>query len=108
MSSPLVVDIPHKLGKAEVRHRLSSRIGELPDHIPGGFAQVAHHWADEDRMIVDIAAMGQQASAELLVTDDHVRVTLQLPPMLGFMSAAIAEGVRAKGAKLLIEDKSKG
>ena len=36
MSSPIVVDLPHKLGKQEAKRRIQNGIGKLKDHIPGG------------------------------------------------------------------------
>ena len=44
------VAIPHTLGKAEVRRRLTSRTPDLAGFIPGGFATVEHEWIDEDHM----------------------------------------------------------
>jgi len=40
MSVPVVIDVPHKLGRAGARERLKSRIGELGGHMPGGIGEV--------------------------------------------------------------------
>lgn len=106
MSNPLVVDIPHKLGRAEARRRMSAKVGDLPKHIPGGMAQVRSSWPSDDRMNVVVTAMGQEVVCDLDVRDDLVRVSLVLPPMLGMMSGMIEGIVRERGASAL-EDKRK-
>ncbi|MDB5717412.1 MAG: hypothetical protein JWM38_839 [Sphingomonas bacterium] len=59
-------------------------------------------------MALEVAAMGQRLSATLDVEDRLIRVSLVLPPMLGFMSGAISAAVQRKGAELLLGDKSDG
>lgn len=95
------IAIPHNLDKAEVRRRFDSRIGELPDYIPGGFAQVEHAWLSEDRMRLSVGALGQAVVAGLYVEERQVVVTIDLPPGLAFFGGAIEKAVRAKGTKLL-------
>ena len=104
MSTPTVIDIPHKLTRAEVRHRMRSRIGELPAHVPGGVAEVRSSWPGEDRMALEVAAMGQTLAATIDIEDRVVRVSIALPPMLSFFSGAIASAVRQKGGRLLLGD----
>lgn len=107
MTTPLVIDVPHTLGRAEAKRRMQTRIGELASHVPGGIADVRAAWPGEDRMALDVAALGQTVSATLDVRDDVVQVSLMLPPMLSFMSGAIAQGVRSKGADLLLGEPKK-
>ncbi|WP_156680302.1 polyhydroxyalkanoic acid system family protein [Sphingomonas profundi] len=102
MANPTIIDIPHSLGREEAKRRIGARIGELPGHIPGGVAEVQAAWPAEDRMAVDVKALGQSVSAMLDVQDAAIRVTLRLPPMLSFFSGTIADAVSRKGAKLLL------
>lgn len=102
MTAPTIVEIPHTLGREEARRRLKSRLGELPDHIPGGMATVHASWPDENRMALEVAAFGQSVSATLDVEERCVRVTLLLPPMLSFVSGAIASAIRDQGGRLLL------
>jgi len=108
MSKPLNVSIPHKLGREEAKRRLKNRIGELSGHIPGGAADVRTNWPTEDRMNLDVEAMGQTVSTVLDVEENAIRLQMQLPAMLGFMSGAIEKAIRKKGGEILLEDKSKG
>jgi len=107
MSNPVVIEIPHSLGRAEVRRRMAARIGELPAHLPGGVATVDSSWPAEDHMVVDVVALGQKVVADLDVEDDKVRVSLTLPPSLSFMGGMIAGIVRDRGKDLLLEDRSR-
>ncbi|GGE83696.1 polyhydroxyalkanoic acid system family protein [Sphingomonas prati] len=107
MANPTIIDLPHSLGRDEARRRIRSRIGELPGHIPGGVATVKSSWEGEDRMTMQVAAMGQEVTATLDVQDTLVRVSLILPGMLSFFTGAIAAGVKAKGSDLLLGDDSK-
>ena len=95
------VAIPHSLDKAEVRRRLSTRTGELANHIPGGLAQVDQEWVGEDRMRMSVSAMGAAVTALIEVEERQVVVNVELPPQLGFFSGIIEQAVRDKGTKLL-------
>ncbi len=103
MTTPIQVDLPHKLGAAEARRRIEGGIGRLRDFIPGG-AEVRSAWTG-DRLGLQITAMGQEVNAQLDVRDTHVRVELLLPPALAFFGQAIEAALRRKGGDLL-EDRS--
>lgn len=103
MPEPLTIDIAHALGKAEARARIAGRIGEVDKIIPGGTAKA--HWASEDRLELDIVAMGQEAKAAIEIEETRVRVSMILPPLLAMMGGAIKEAVRTKGKQLLLGGK---
>lgn len=106
MSTPVTIDVPHRLGRDRVRERLRSRIGELKDHIPGGMATVTSSWPSEDEMALEVIAMGHAVSCRLEVQETLVRVHLVLPPMLAFFSGMIGAAVKEGGTRML-EDKGK-
>lgn len=95
------VAIPHTLGKAEVRRRLTARTPDLAGFIPGGFAKVDHGWIDEDHMRLTVGALGQSIESRLDVEDHQVVVNVDLPPQLAFVGAAIEGAIRDKATKLL-------
>jgi hypothetical protein len=105
MAQPIQVDIPHSLGREEARRRIAGNIGSLQSHIPGG-AQVTHAWVG-DRLDMQVTAMGQTVSAQIGVEDTQVRCNLVLPGVLGMLATPIAAALKAKGADLLLEDKTK-
>ena len=107
MAEPTVVEIPHQLGREEVRRRMSSRVGDLAKRIPGGMAEVNSSWASADRMLLNVVAMGQKVAATVDVEERLVRVSVVLPLMLSFMAGPIAAIVRKSGEDMLLEDGSR-
>lgn len=104
MTTPLTVDLPHKLGAEEARRRIERNVGKLTDHIPGG-AQVGSRWSG-DRLDLDVGAMGQQVSVQIDIQEAVVRMTVNLPPALGFFRGMLEPLIRSQGAAML-EDRSK-
>lgn len=103
MTTPLTVDLPHKLGAEEARRRIERNVGKLTDHIPGG-AQVNSRWTG-DRLDLDVGAMGQQVATQIEIQESIVRLTVMLPPALTFFRGMIEPLIRSQGAAML-EDKS--
>jgi hypothetical protein len=99
MSQPITVDIPHKLGRAGARERLTNGIGQLTSMIPGS-AISANRW-DGDTLTFNIEALGQRLATSIEVFDDHVRATLTLPAFLAFMADKIRGALAGTGRKLL-------
>jgi Putative polyhydroxyalkanoic acid system protein (PHA_gran_rgn) len=105
MSTPITVDLPHKLGAEEAKRRIGSGVGRLESHLPAG-AQVRSAWSG-DRLGLHVAAMGQEMDAQLDVRETFVRIEVMLPPALAFFGKAVEAALRRAGGELL-EDKSKG
>ena len=103
MSSPISVEIPHRLGAEEARRRIAGGVGSLQNVIPGA-ADVRSTW-NGDQLALQIGMMGQEVDARIDVRDALVRVELVLPPALAFFGKAIEAGIRRTGAELL-EDRS--
>lgn len=101
-ASPVVVDIPHSLGREAAKARLRANAGSIGAHIPGGVAALETDWPSPDRMVIDLVAMGQRLNVSLDVGDSSIRVSIVLPGMLGFMGDAIAAEVRRRGGQLLL------
>ncbi len=100
------VPVSHNLPKEEVRRRMRERVGSLDSYIPGNTA-IKSGWPSEDRMTLDITAMGQTIPATLDIEERAVIVTVALPGMLGMVAGAIESTIREKGPKLLLGDQSK-
>ncbi len=106
MANPLSITLPHTLGKAEATRRMRDRIGELPAHIPGGIAAVEHRWTSDDRLALDVAALGAQVATVAEVGETAVRLHINLPPLLQPFRSAIESAVKARGGRLLIGDQT--
>ena len=95
------VAIPHQLGRDEVRSRMRARSHMIADGIPGGMAQVNTGWPTEDRMTLDIAAMGQVLNGHIDIQDTQVVLHMELPPALGFLKPIVEGAIRQQGHKML-------
>lgn len=95
------VAIPHALGRDEARRRLHDNSHKMADAIPGGMAQVRTGWPSEDRMTMDIAAMGQVLAGYIEIHDSDVVLHIDLPPALGFLEPIIGGTIREQGRKML-------
>ena len=103
MTKPLIVEIPHQLGREEARRRLETGIGQLKTKFGDKLSSVDESWTG-DHLDVVIKAMGQGISAGLDVETDHVRLEVQLPWMLA-MLAEKAKGFIRKEGQLLLKKK---
>lgn len=99
------IEIPHDLGREEVRRRLSQNSHKIGDNIPGGMAEVQTNWPTEDRMTMSITAMGQVLQGHIDVEDDKVIFHMTLPPALGFLQPMIDASIREQGQRMLAAPK---
>jgi hypothetical protein len=99
MTDPVVVEIPHKLGRDEARRRVDAGIGKLAGWFPGG-AVVEHRW-DADLMRFTLTAMGQQVDSVLDVREERVIATVNLPPFLALFAGKLREKLEREGPRLL-------
>ena len=95
------VPIPHSLGKDEARRRLKARSGDLAGMMPGGMADVAVTWPDEDRMALAVSAMGSSVNAAVEIGETNCTVVVDLPMALKFFEPLIRSAVEKNGQKLL-------
>jgi hypothetical protein len=100
MAQPLVVSIPHRLGRDEAVRRIKSGLDAAR-------AQFAHlitisegAWED-NRVSLQASALGQVANAVIDVQDDHVQVAVQLPWLLVQFAKAAAPLIERQGTLML-------
>jgi hypothetical protein len=103
MSAPLVVSIPHRLGREEAARRLKAGLTRAASSIP--VLQVDEERWDGDRMMFRVRALGQAASGHLDVADDHVRLEVTLPWLLQRFAEVAQVAIRNRG-KLLLTKRS--
>jgi hypothetical protein len=99
MSAPLVVSIPHRLGREEAMRRLKVGLTRAATSIP--VLRVDEERWEQDRMIFRIRALGQAASGHLDVADDHVRLEVTLPWLLQRFAEAAQVAIKNRGHLLL-------
>jgi hypothetical protein len=99
MSAPLIVSIPHSLGREEATRRLKAGLTRAASSIP--VLKVDEERWEEGRMIFRVRALGQAASGHLDVADDHVRLEVTLPWLLQRCAEAAQTAIRNRGHLLL-------
>ena len=104
MTGPISFDLPHRLGAAEAKRRISGNISGLTSQLPAG-AEVGSAW-EGDRLKLDIGLMGQRVESAIDVREELVHVTVLLPPALAFFGKAIEAGLK-RGAPAMLEDRTK-
>ena len=99
MSAPLVVSIPHRLGRDEATHRLKGGLTRAAASFP--VLNVDEERWDDDHMTFRVRALGQVASGHIDVADDHVRLEVTLPWLLQRFAQMAQRAIRDRGALLL-------
>jgi len=105
MSAPLVVSIPHRLGREEAARRLKSGLGRAAASIP--VMQVEEERWEGDRMNFRIRALGQVAAGHVDVGEDQVRVEVTLPWLLQRFAELAQATLRKRGQLLLTKGDGK-
>jgi hypothetical protein len=100
MSRPLVVMIPHHLGKPEAIRRLKSGLAGVRQNLPRLLAVQEEIWTD-GLLRFRVSAFGQVASGTIDVQDDHVRLEVMLPWLLALLADKIQPAIRAQGTLML-------
>ena len=99
MATPLIVSIPHSLGREEATRRLKNGLTRAAASVPVLVVD-EERWED-NRMIFRVRALGQVASGHLDVADDHVRVEVTLPWLLQRFAEVAQAAIQKRGNLLL-------
>ncbi|MEA2930209.1 MAG: hypothetical protein QOG38_2637 [Hyphomicrobiales bacterium] len=100
MSQPLVVTIPHRLGKQEAARRLRSGLDAARTRYGQVLAVQEETWVG-DTLTLRVSALGQSANGVIDVAEDHLRLEVQLPWLLAKLGETIKGVVRREGTLLL-------
>jgi hypothetical protein len=100
MSKPLVVSIPHRLGKEEALRRLKTGLGSAGANFGHLFNIQEEIWND-DHLHFRVSALGQVASGSIDVAEDHVRLEVLLPWLLAKLAESLQPLIRREGTLLL-------
>jgi hypothetical protein len=100
MSEPLVVSIPHRLGREEAVRRLKSGLTAAHAHFAHILTIDEERWND-NCLTFRARALGQVASGLIDVREDHVVLTVQLPWLLAKFAQAASKLIRKQGTLML-------
>ncbi len=99
MPAPLIVSIPHSLGRDEAVRRLKSGLTRAAASVP--MLKVDEERWEDNRMMFRVRALGQAASGHLDVGDDHVRLEVTLPWLLQRFAEVAQVAIENRGKLLL-------
>jgi len=103
MSKPLVVSLPHRLGKDEAKRRLQAGFGSARTNFAGFFTVQDETWSG-DQLSFHLSALGQAAAGTVDVAEDHVKIEVTLPWLLAKF-AEKAQSMIQKQGQLMLEKK---
>lgn len=100
MTKPLLVSIPHHLGKEEAVRRLKSGLSTVRTSYGHLFSIQEETWAG-DRLQFRISALAQAVSGSIDVFDDHVNLEVVLPWLLAAIAEKLQPLIRKEGTLML-------
>jgi hypothetical protein len=103
MSKPLLVSLPHRLGKEEAKRRLQAGFGNAQSNF-GNFFTVQDETWNGDQLTFRLSALGQAAAGTVDVAEDHVKIEVTLPWLLAKF-AEKAQSMIQKQGQLMLEKK---
>ena len=104
---PLVVSIPHRLGREEAKRRLDAGIGRLGPELGAVVGGLDYSW-NEDTLNFRGAAMWQTITGRIEVLDDAVRIEIDLPWMMRLLGDTITKQVRGRALAMLEKPAAEG
>jgi hypothetical protein len=99
---PLVLIIPHRLGKEEALRRIKPALGTAAQNFPVLKVE-AETWS-EDRLDFRVRALGQAAVGSVEVGDQHIRLEVTLPWLLSKFAQVVQKTVTGR-ARILLDKK---
>ncbi len=99
MADPLVVTIPHKLGKDEALRRIKPALGKASASFP--VLTVEEEVWSGDSMIFRVRALGQIAAGKVDVGEQSVRLEVTLPWLLHKFAEVVQKTIAGRGQILL-------
>jgi hypothetical protein len=102
MTTPITVDIPHQLGRAEARRRIERGFAKVMRQLPVGDGACRERW-DGDRLTFSVAVIGQTVGGTVDVLDAMVSINIELPGLLGTIASGLEGRLQQAGQILLTE-----
>lgn len=103
MPKPIVVSIPHSLGRDEAVRRFKSGLERARTTFAAQFAVLDETWSGE-HLDLRLAVFGHATNGTIDVADDHVRIEIELPWLLGMIADKVRPLIQKQG-QLMLERK---
>jgi hypothetical protein len=105
MGKPLTVTIPHSLGAAQARQRISQGVESLRQQYASQITRADIAWQG-DKAELQVGALGQVIKARIDVQEDHLRIEVDLPWLLQKLAHPLESFLTRTGADTLRIGKS--
>jgi hypothetical protein len=107
MSKPIVITVPHRLGRQEAHRLIAAEMDRLRTAYVDKVAQSDVRWTG-DSAAVRVTALGQEVQGQLDISDDSVRIEVTLPWIFAALTGKIEKALTSTAQETLkLEDKSK-
>jgi hypothetical protein len=100
MSTPLIVSIPHRLGREEATRRIKSGLVAARTSYSALLTFHEEAWSG-NRVAFHVSVLGQTAAGLIDVADDHVRLEVTLPWLLAKFAEQLTPAIRKEGTLML-------
>jgi hypothetical protein len=107
MSKPLVISIPHRLGREEALRRIKSGLAAARANYSMLLTIHEETWSG-DNVAFNVSALGQSAAGSIDVGDDQVRVEVRLPWLLSVFAEKLTPAIRKEGTLMLEKPRNGG
>ena len=101
MRKPIVVTVPHRLGREEAKRRLIDGLQDVSEQIAASHASLDYCW-EKYRINFSVTAMRQRLEGHTDVEDELIRISIRLPVLLYMLADPIAGRV-ARGTERLLK-----
>ena len=105
MGKPLTVTIPHSLGAAQAKQRISEGCERLRQQYASQITRADIVWQG-DKAELQVGALGQVIHARIDVQEDHLNIEVELPWLLQKFARPLETFLARTGAETLKIGKS--
>jgi len=100
MPPPLIVSVPHRLGREEATRRLKSGLETARTKLGQVFTVEGETWTD-NRLQFRVRALGQATNGTIDVAEDHARLEVTLPWPLAQIADKLQRAIQSQGTAML-------
>ncbi|MBV9969914.1 MAG: polyhydroxyalkanoic acid system family protein [Xanthobacteraceae bacterium] len=100
MTAPLIVSIPHQLGREEATRRLKSGLDTVRNKLAQVMTIEEESWT-ESHLQFRVRSLGQEASGTIDIADDHARLEVMLPWLLAQIAEKVQRAIQSQGTAML-------
>jgi hypothetical protein len=103
LSQPIIVSIPHHLGREEAARRIKSGLAAARTNY-SALLNIREETWNGDSLVFNMSTFGQSAAGRIDIADDHVRLEVTLPGLLAKFAEKLTPAIRTE-ATLMLEKK---